>query len=92
MYTYYAATQSATLKPYFSPIAKYITYIQLTQMVVGIATTIAGAFWMREDACLVNQGITWLGSSMYLSYFLLFLQFFFRRFGGKKKTAKKKRA
>lgn len=92
MYTYYAATQSATLKPYFSPIAQYITYIQLTQMVVGVSATIAGSFWRQADAtCLETPASSLLAGSMYFSYFLLFLQFFFRRFGGKKKTTSKKK-
>lgn len=94
MYTYYAATQSATLKPYFSPIAPYITWIQLTQMVFGVAATIAGYLWRQQDAttCQVSPAMSLLGGVMYGSYFLLFLQFYFRRFGGKKKDLEKKKA
>jgi len=90
MYTYYAATQSKTLKPYFAPIAPYITSIQLTQMVVGVAATIAGTIWSPEESCLVSQANSFIGGVMYFSYFLLFLQFAIKRFCGTKKDKRKR--
>jgi len=89
MYTYYACTQNSTLKKMVAPIAPYITAIQLTQMVGGIIFTLLGIYWSNLDGeeCSVKTANSVCAVTMYFSYFVLFYQFYQRRFKSKKKKA-----
>ena len=58
-----------------------ITSLQLAQMVVGIAVTVASMVYHASGAvCHVSLVNSLLGLAMYVSYFLLFLQLFLRSY------------
>jgi len=84
MYTYYAATQLGYRWKY----AYLITYIQIAQMFAGMLSLVyILMFW---DSCPGNHlGDVLMSCGGYLTYFLLFVQFFVKRFCLKK--SKKKR-
>lgn len=75
-YYYYLAAQRI-----FPKWAHYVTKLQLSQMVVGVATVGCHAYYRATipscDAGDVN--LAWAGI-MYFSYFLLFLQFYIQRY------------
>ena len=86
MYYYYARTAQG-VRPQF---AKFITLIQLTQMVLGLLLSISfGVTWYltkdHENACDGGETMRKSGmlplvliatAAMYFSYFLLFAQFY----------------
>jgi len=89
MYYYYARTAQG-IRPDF---AKFITVIQLTQMVAGICiSTTQALLWYIADASAPCDGgrltretkavvpIMWSSAIMYGSYFFLFAQFFVKRY------------
>lgn len=89
MYAYFAATQHGkAAREAVKPFAIYITLLQLTQMVVGIAVTVRAVVVQSGGGeCHVNKTNSILGLLMYLSYFLLFLKLFIDSYvvkGGKK--------
>ena len=75
MYMYYGLTSLGLLKFLTSLIAPYITTIQIVQMIVGMAVTVASALKHMEggnDACWVNPANYKMGFAMYATYFVLF--------------------
>ena len=83
MYFYFAMTQiNATTKAMVRPFAMCLTLLQLLQMVVGIAVTVASAVYSVEakDGCHGNSTNTVLGLLMYFSYFVLFGHLFRQRY------------
>ena len=90
MYYYYARTAQG-VRPQF---AKFITLIQLTQMVLGLLLSIAfGITWYltkdHENSCDGGETMRKSGmlplvliatAAMYFSYFLLFAQFYLERY------------
>lgn len=93
MYSYYFL-MSAKMKPkWFN--AKFITIIQLVQMVIGVILTVMGVIATKSDPNCHTKWINIVPTYiMYFSYFLLFLKFFINRYygkGNKKKTDEKKK-
>lgn len=88
MYTYYMLKAMGFRIP--STVAKSITILQLTQFVIGLALVFT-ALWLRwkEIPCGINATHIRAGLIMYGSYFILFLNFFYRRYV---KVLKKKKA
>ena len=79
MYFYFGLTQ---LGPRGRRLAKkfsiFITLLQLTQMVVGIAVTVASVgYHARGARCYVSMANSFLGLLMYASYFGLFAKLFY---------------
>ncbi|EQC26197.1 hypothetical protein SDRG_15934 [Saprolegnia diclina VS20] len=71
--------------------AKFVTIIQLLQMVVGVAVCASGVYYVKAGVTceLDRENLKW-GILMYSSYFALFLKFFLERYFFKapaKKTA-----
>ena len=64
----------------------------VSQMVVGVATTLTGFYYLKTDpTCEINEQNTNAGFLLYGSYLFLFTQFFVSRyFGGDKSTVKKR--
>jgi len=59
----------------------FITTLQLTQMVVGIAVTVASVVYhYKGETCHVSLVNSALGLVMYSSYFVLFLQLFLNHY------------
>ncbi|RHZ02211.1 hypothetical protein DYB26_000653 [Aphanomyces astaci] len=83
MYFYYFLAAIGIRAPW----AKFVTVIQLTQMVVGVAVSVAGVYYIRSGApCLLDrENLKW-AIIMYSSYFALFLKFFIERYFLKKTT------
>ncbi|XP_061823371.1 very long chain fatty acid elongase 6-like [Nerophis lumbriciformis] len=86
MYSYYTARAAGLRVP--RALAMVVTIAQLLQMVVGLAVTGLAYRWTQHGDCpssMVN--ITW-GALMYLSYLLLFLNFFYHAYLQPSKSAK----
>ncbi|CUG04822.1 fatty acid elongase, putative [Bodo saltans] len=73
------------------PIAPLITSLQLLQMVVGMAVTIATFVWRQDsEGCHVDAANSRMGLAMYTSYFILFAVLFKKLYltpGGRKSLA-----
>jgi elongation of very long chain fatty acids protein 6 len=73
------------------PIAPLITSLQLLQMVVGMAVTVASFVWSLDgEGCHVDAANSRLGLIMYTSYFILFAALFKKLYltpGGRKKPS-----
>ena len=78
MYFYYGLTQCGPGARRFSKkFARFITTIQLAQMVIGIGVTVGSmVYHARGDVCYVSLVNSVLGLLMYTSYFALFLQLY----------------
>ena len=78
MYLYFAVTQLGPRgKAFAKRFSIFITTLQLLQMVMGIAVTVASVIYhAREQPCYVSLVNSALGLLMYASYFALFLQLF----------------
>ena len=84
MYTYFALAAAGVR---FSRASQqFITVLQIVQMVAGIAITVHN--YMH---CNAMPTLTFFALAMYASYFVLFVQFFFAKYGDdkEKKAAKK---
>ncbi|KAG7224862.1 hypothetical protein INR49_028229 [Caranx melampygus] len=86
MYSYYAL-RAAGFK-LSRKFAMFITLTQITQMLMGCVVNYLVYSWMQQgQECPSHmQNIVW-SSLMYLSYFVLFVQFFFEAYIGKSKSA-----
>ena len=82
MYFYFGLTQTGPRgKALARRFSMAITTLQLAQMVVGIAVTVASMVYHASGAvCHVSLVNSLLGLAMYVSYFLLFLQLFLRSY------------
>ena len=80
MYGYYFL-MALNLRPkWFNPVI--ITAFQISQMVVGVAVTLAGFYYFKTDAsCNIEAENNTAAFVMYGSYLFLFLQFFVGRYG-----------
>lgn len=85
MYSYYAL-RAAGFK-LSRKFAMFITLTQITQMLMGCVVNYLVYSWMQQgQECPSHmQNIVW-SSLMYLSYFVLFVQFFFEAYFGKSKS------
>lgn len=91
MYGYYFLMAVKCKPKWFN--AKWITFAQISQMVGGVTITFASFFYLltdenEEQPCWVRVENTTYATLMYASYLLLFLQFFFKRYGIRGKKAK----
>ncbi|CAL8330036.1 very long chain fatty acid elongase 6 [Gadus morhua] len=84
MYSYYAARAAGFRVS--RRLAMFITLTQISQMVVGCVVNYLVYSWMQRGAGCPSHvhNIVW-SSLMYLSYFLLFLHFFYEAYVGKNK-------
>jgi len=90
MYFYYFLMAVKCKPKWFN--SMYITVSQISQMVVGVAVTIASFFMPKiyGSDCNVKKENNMAAFIMYGSYLMLFVQFFFQRYSGKtQKKAKK---
>jgi len=77
MYSYYALKVLRIRIPRWVSIS--ITSLQLVQMMLGVFVTIY-AYWAKSqnpDCCVFDQAIT-IAATIYVSYFVLFLNFFIK--------------
>ena len=83
MYFYYALRAQGILRlPQF--VSKSITLLQIAQMIVGFAASIDAVIrYQLEIPCIIQYGQMCWCTIMYLSYFVLFVQFFYRRYTNK---------
>lgn len=83
MYGYYFLMAMHWRPKWFNPVI--ITAFQISQMVVGVAVTLAGFYYYKTDAaasCQIEAENNTAAFIMYGSYLFLFLQFFIGRYGG----------
>ncbi|CAG7828897.1 unnamed protein product [Allacma fusca] len=79
MYTYYGLKSCRVRVP--RPVSMSITFLQLSQMVVGVVVNIYSLFVKRNGGeCSVEMKHINLALIMYASYFLLFANFFYRAY------------
>ena len=78
MYLYFAMTQyGPTTKKFAKKFSKFITTIQILQMVVGIVVTFSAMLYVTFDVpCYTSLANSVLGLMMYASYFVLFVQLY----------------
>lgn len=89
MYGYYFLMAMKMRPKWFNPII--ITIFQISQMVVGVAVTLAGFYYYKTDpTCGIEKENNSAAFVMYGSYLFLFLQFFFGRYYNKKIGKKQK--
>jgi elongation of very long chain fatty acids protein 6 len=83
MYFYYFI-MAVKMKPkWFNPV--WITVAQISQMVVGVAVTIAGWYMLlvvKPEHCFMSADTSTAAIIMYGSYLFLFMQFFLQRYFG----------
>ena len=91
MYFYYFLMAVKCKPKWFN--SMYITVSQISQMVVGVIVTALSFVvpYSYGPSCRIKTENNVAAFIMYGSYLLLFLQFFFKRYSGKKekKTLKK---
>ena len=89
MYTYYAA-KASKLVHIPKPVSIFITVFQISQMVVGMWANIYALYALNSGyqcgTTYANINISFL---MYFSYFLLFVQFFYKAYFSKSPAAGK---
>jgi len=89
MYSYYSAKSLRLRVPRF--ISMSITFLQLSQMVVGVVVNVYSLFVKSQGGdCFVQTKHINLALGMYASYFILFLNFFIRAY--LRKTSKQSKA
>ena len=83
MYTYYTVKAAGERVPRW--VAQLITIIQLAQFVVGVVTILT-AFLQKSSGvdCDAPYDFLYAGLAIYVSYFILFLNFFYQRYLKKK--------
>ena len=83
MYTYYTVKAAGVRVPRW--VAQLITIIQLAQFVVGVVTILT-AFLQKSSGvdCDASYDLLYAGLAIYVSYFILFLNFFYQRYLKKK--------
>lgn len=82
MYGYYFLTAVHMKPAWLNPVI--ITAFQISQMVVGVAVTLAGFYYYKTDEdCQIEAENNTAAFVMYGSYLFLFLQFFVGRYGQK---------
>jgi hypothetical protein len=90
MYGYYFLMALRMKPKWFNPMV--ITAMQISQMVVGVATTIVSYYYFLTDAeCALDRGNNIAAFLMYGSYLFLFCQFFFSRYFSLKSSPVKKK-
>lgn len=90
MYFYYFLMAVKRKPKWFN--SMYITVSQISQMVVGVVVTISSFVlpYKYGEGCHIKTENNVAAFIMYGSYLMLFLQFFFKRYSGKKDRGKKK--
>lgn len=91
MYTYYFILATGRKLPAIC--AKAMTVLQLSQMFVAIIATL-GSMWMvmvRGESCRFQYNVFYATIVMYVSYAILFMNYFYQRYI-RKKPAKSKQA
>ena len=79
MYFYYFIMAAGYRPKWFNPMI--ITTFQISQMVVGVAVTLAGFYYYKTDpTCQIEAENNTAAFVMYGSYLFLFLQFFIGRY------------
>jgi elongation of very long chain fatty acids protein 6 len=90
MYAYYCAQALGGVPKWFPTIL--ITYLQIFQMLVGVAICLSGWYYYLHDIpCSNDLRMLIAAGVMYASYLFLFVQFFFNRYLGKEKNKSKNR-
>lgn len=85
MYTYYAV--KACGYRVSSSIMQLITTLQLSQFVVGIgANLLAYTLRVAGEDCTLSDHVFYFGLAMYGSYFVLFCNFFYKRYCVRRKV------
>ena len=85
MYSYYAVKASGYRIS--SLLAQVITFLQILQMVGGLAINIiAFRVLQRGDDCTFTYDSFYFGMVIYISYLILFGNFFYQRYLSKKQT------
>lgn len=90
MYLYFAMTQySPATKKFAKKFSKFITTIQILQMVIGLIVTLAAMLYVTFDVpCYTSLVNSIMGLMMYASYFVLFVQLYVSHYVSPKRVKK----
>ena len=87
MYGYYCLMALRMRPKWFNPMI--VTAMQISQMLLGVAITVAGFYYKKLDPeCSVHDENNMAGFAMYGSYLLLFVEFFVERYVQQRKQVK----
>ncbi|KAH9398746.1 Elongation of very long chain fatty acids protein 6 [Tyrophagus putrescentiae] len=89
MYTYFAVMASGVRVP--KPVAQLVTFLQIAQMTFALYLQVQ-SLWLPKQ-CNVPLGLTTFGFLMFLTFWALFVKFFFDKYfgaGGRTTTTTKK--
>lgn len=80
MYSYYALVSMGKYPPKF--LAMTITFLQLTQMIVGCCINLWAHNYITSStgSCGISRFNIKLSMAMYFSYFVLFARFFYKAY------------
>lgn len=91
MYSYFALVSMGYYPP--KMLAMVITFLQLTQMVVGCFVNISAHNFLaaNKNSCGISEFNIKLSMAMYFSYFVLFARFFYKAYLSPKPKGKKEK-
>lgn len=78
MYAYYAFKASGV--KFLSRVSAIITLLQITQMFMGVYLNILAFKHQSDVKCVFHSDLLYFGMFMYVSYALLFVNFFYKRY------------
>ncbi|XP_054975637.1 elongation of very long chain fatty acids protein 3 [Sorex araneus] len=88
MYSYYTLKAAHVTPPKFLPML--ITSLQILQMVIGVFVSIMAYILRQEYGCFMTENALFWSAVLYISYFILFANFFHRTYIMPKNKAKGK--
>lgn len=81
MYSYYFLSSLEMIPKWFNP--KIITNLQILQMVMGTIVTISSYYYSNFNKCVLDKTNLHVSLAMYISYYLLFMNFAYERYSKK---------
>ncbi|XP_016075365.1 PREDICTED: elongation of very long chain fatty acids protein 3 [Miniopterus natalensis] len=88
MYTYYTLKAAKVKPPMWYP--RLITSLQILQMFMGVTVIILAFIWRQEQGCNTTVEQFFWSLMMYMTYFILFANFFYQAYIMPKVKAKTK--
>lgn len=88
MYTYYALKAAKVKLPRWFP--RLITTLQILQMFIGVAVITLSYIWRQEQGCHTTTDLFFWAFLIYISYLILFSNFFYQTYIMPKVKAKTK--
>lgn len=78
MYTYYTLKAAKVKSPRWFP--RLITSLQILQMFLGLTVVILAYIWRQEQGCQTTMEQFFWSIMLYVTYFILFTNFFYKTY------------